>query len=162
MLATDLACAAKRTCYMRTKGTRSPSLAYRLGPKKKLRFRLDQRVHSAAAKRLLPLALGFSTGFINHLLRGKVELALGGADSVTMTNRGPNLVKGRLRVFSEDDKGLRTQLADHSMSNPVAAGKAFPELKVAIPKGTIKLIGLVEGVEGGSNDPLVATTIYTL
>ncbi len=159
--APDLACAARQTCYLRGPGG-DPLAAYRVGARGKLRFRLDDRVHAAAARRLLPMAARFSTGFINHLLRGEIELALAGPDSVALTNRGPAFESGRVRVMAEDDKGSRTVLADQPLAGPLAPGAALAPLKVAIPKGTISLVGLVEGVEKGSGDPALATVILKL
>ena len=155
----DLACAVKKTCYQRDPGSKRPMLAYRVGKKGMLMFRLDNRVHAAAAGELLPRAVGFSTGFIDHLLRGKVDLALKTANQVELVNRSADLVGARVRVFAEDEAGMRTLLGAQALDNPVKSGASLALLTVQVPRGTRKLVALLEGTEQASGDPVVATKI---
>lgn len=158
----DLACAAKKSCYLRAPGSKRPLLAYRLSRKGKLMFRLDPRVHAAAARELLPMAVGFSAGFIDHLLRGQVDLSLKTADQVEVINKSADLTAGRVRIFAEDEAGKRTSLAEHTFDEPVKAGAALATLAVKIPRGTKRLVALLEGTEHKTNDPLVATKLLGL
>ncbi len=158
----DLACAAKKTCYLRDPRGNRPLLAYRLGRKGKLMFRLDNRVYAAAARELLPRAVGFSAGFIDHLLRGKVDLALKSATQVEVVNRSAELAGGRVRIFAEDEAGKRTLLGAQALDAPVKTGASLVVLTVQIPKGSKKLVALLEGTEQATGDPLVATKILTL
>ena len=158
----DLACAAKKTCYLRAPGSKRPLLAYRVGSKRELMFRLDQRIYAAAARELLPRAVGFSAGLINHLLRGQVDLSLKTAEQVEVVNKSADLASGRARIFAEDDKGKRTLLGEQNLDKPIKAGAHLAVLQVKIPMGTKKLVALLEGIEAATGDPLVAVKILSL
>lgn len=157
----NLKCTDRAGCLMRAQDG-APMLAYQVGPEGALRFRLDRRVFGPAARKLLPLARRFSTGFIDHLLRAEVGLTLGSNGGVVVTNRGPALAGGQVRVMAEDDKGKRAVVVDQKLDGPLAAGAPLPELKAEIPKGTVKLVALLQGAEKGTGDPVLATVIVEL
>jgi hypothetical protein len=155
--AIDLACARRRTCYMG--GRRAPRLAYRVDGRGALRFFLDQRCHAAAAERLLPRAVAYSAGLINFLLRGQVSLDRQGEELV-VTTLGAPIASGRVRLFTEDSKGIRALLREQPAAS---AGRdaRLASLSVKPSPSTAALVVLVEGKDL-AGEQLVATARLSL
>lgn len=77
----DLDCAQQRAaCYVRDEEGR-PLAGYRIRRGNELSFFLDDLCYRAAADRLLPLAVGFSRGLIDFLVRGRLEVFVNEASS---------------------------------------------------------------------------------
>ena len=143
----DLRCALRRTCYMKRGG--QPMLAYRITSARQLEFFLDERCHAAAARRLLPLAQRYSTGLIDHLLRGAVEPQIEPAEGdepprFTVRNTGARLASGTARLLWEDGTGRRQPAGAHAI---VAAPRGGELLAVSVepPADARKLVVIVDG-----------------
>ncbi len=151
----DLRCARERTCYQR--GVSGPRLAYRV-KSNQLRFYLDSRCYTATARRLLPLAVGYSTGLINYLLRGRLVLKLD-QDELQIINAGIPLSAAKGALFLEDAQGRRELLAPLQLKLPGQRKQLLAtfSLPTPLPKAGIKrLIVLIEGSDL-NKQPLVAT-----
>lgn len=147
----DLSCARRGRCHLR--GKHGPLLAYAVDTKKQLRFFLDRRCHRAAARRLLPLAAGFSAGLVNHLLRGAAEIARDDG-KIKVVNRGARVASGKVLLLWEDAKGARTRIKELTLGQPVAKGEALALFEVAVPTKARRLVALVQGKDQ-AGDPLV-------
>jgi hypothetical protein len=143
----DLRCAHRRSarCYVRDEDGR-PLARYRVDREQRLRFALDRHTAAATAQYLVPRAVGFSIGLINHLFRGALELEW---DSTTLvvTNRGPKLQKYKLTVLLEGASGKRRtikELEGDGLAGDQHRTLLLPELPGAAPA---RLVVLVEGTD---------------
>lgn len=139
----DLDCARWRKCHLkRADGT--PLVAYRVWGDGRLVFQLDRHCEAAAAHQLLPLAVGFSTGLLNHLLRGKATLRWHGDEAISVSLSG---VRSRntavVRLFVEDDHGVRRQVAKGPIKASTAAATVPVPAKTA--RSGNRLVALVSG-----------------
>jgi hypothetical protein len=151
LLRLDLSCARRGRCHLQ--GKHGPLLAYAVDSKQQLRFFLDRRCHRSAARRLLPLAAGFSAGLVNHLLRGSAEIVRDGG-KIKVTNRGARVEAGKVLLLWEDAKGARTRLKELTLGQHVAKGDALALFELDVPKGAKRLVALVRGTDR-AGDPLV-------
>jgi hypothetical protein len=178
----DLDCARRRKkCYTRSP-KRGALVAYRIDSRRRLVWFLDQRCHQDAARRLVPLALGFSTGLVNHLLRGKLEVAIearpadarptradapatqpdGTPATVTIRNAGVVLAAGsRVQLFWDAPGGWRTPLASEVQEDAAANGDVVARLQARIPQDAERLVALVRGSDA-SGDETVAAGFFRL
>ena len=148
----DLSCASRRTCHL--KGRHGQLVAYNIDARGRLRFFLDRQCFASSAKALLPLAVGYSTGLVNHLLRGRVGLQRSG-DEVLVKNLGAPLAKATVRILAQDASGKRTQVSAPTATLPAASGAILAKATVAA-KNAVALVVLVEGKDD-QGAPLVAT-----
>jgi hypothetical protein len=153
----DLRCARRaghnRRCHV--KGPHGPLLAYHIDDERRLRFTLDRSCHAAAARHLLPLAIGYSAGLINHLLRGRVELTWDD-DAFALRNTGAAIKEAKGELYAEDEKGRRTRMRQLELALPAKTGDTLANFSLAPPHDAVALVVLVRG-EGFEGDPLVAT-----
>lgn len=154
----DLKCARRGTCHQ--KGAHGAALAYRIDEDQRLAFSLDSAVHRAAARHLLPLAVGYSTGLVDHLLRGTVTLTFE-ADKLVVQNGKAALASGECTVYWEDGKGKRTLLGQARLNRPVAPGQVLATLDSAPPEGATRLVALVVGRDA-ADEKLVAAGLLEL
>lgn len=153
LLPLDLPAARLRTCYQ--DGPHGPRLAYGIDDRGRLRFFQDERVHEAMARHLLPLAVGFSRGFINHLLRSRISLKQEGS-RVTLTNTGPTAASGSITILVENQAGRRDHLLHAPLRTPLSEGEALPPIDLTLPREARALVVLLQGKDA-SGDPLLAT-----
>lgn len=150
----DLGCARRRTCYQN--GPHGPQLAYRLGADGKLRFFLDDKCLAASARRLLPLAVGFSTAVIDFLFRGTLSVERQGEDLI-IRNAGVPLSSGRARLFVDDGKGQRRVVATPPLSLPAPRGGVLFARRITPELAGKTITVLFEGTDE-SGERLVATS----
>ena len=151
----DLKCARSlRRCHVT--GPHGPLAAYRIDGQRRLRFFLDRESHAAAARHLLPLAVGYSAGLIDHLLRARVALERVGG-GVVLKNLGAPIKKATAEVFVEDSQGRRSRLRALEIALPARAGARLATLPSAPRSDAVAMVVLVRG-RGPEGDPLLATT----
>ncbi len=159
LTAVDLRCAASsRTCYL--PGKSGPLLAYHLDQENRLVFSLDKRTFAATARHLLPLAVGYSTGLINFLTRGKLEVKFDGQD-LRIKNAGIGCSSGRLRIFWENEQGQRKVLKDIASSKTVKKGQKIASLSLHLPTNAKAIAVLFEGKDI-HQQPMVAAQVLDL
>jgi hypothetical protein len=128
---------AGRTRYMVHDGLRV--LAYQRNADR-VHFFLDQAVYEDLARRWLPQVEAYAAGMVDHLLRAKLEIVV--ADNkaqVTVTGTvTPADTTFAVHMLSEDDAGLRTELA---VQTPHGDAPLFFE----IPKGARKVAAYLRG-----------------
>ena len=110
----------------------------------RVRYFLDGRVYGDAARALLPEIAGYAAGLIDHLFRGELRLSMVEGDTgrvqVKPVARRGRVRGGKLRVFAEDDKGLR-----HEIGSFDASGGAPDVVTVAVPAGARRLAAVLRG-----------------
>lgn len=128
---------AGRTRYVVREGIRV--LAYERNADR-VRFFLDQSVHADMARSLLPQVEAYAAGLVDHLLRTKLQIMVAdGMASVTVTGtRMPADPALAVRVFSEDDDGVRAELA-------AQAPQGDAHSSYAIPRGARKVAACLRG-----------------
>lgn len=154
----DLSDAHLHTKYLWS--NKSRLLAYRIIPKKRtLNFFLDYNCHAANARILLPLAVGFSQGFINHLLRGNLTLKKT-ESGFSVFNRGSLTLRGKLILVTEDDKGSRKVLSTKMGFHSAPQTKIY-DINAKDYKNAKKLWVVFQGKDQ-ANDPIVTFTSIKL
>jgi len=154
----DLACAMKQTCYQ--KGPAGPRLAYRVDHKRRLRFFLDRQCHAAAASKLLPLAIGFSSGLIDYLLRGEAALSCSG-DGFTLKNTGPAVSRAKVHILVEDAQQQRKELKVMEVTRPAPTGQLLAAFSAEIPDDARAVVVLLDGLDQ-NGERLIAVARHQL
>jgi hypothetical protein len=133
--------------YLMVEGRRA--LGYEWLPGR-VRFFLDDRVYSDAARALLPEVAAYATGLVEHLLRGTLNLTAEGRQiSVALEGVSGGRADGRLQLFTEDSSGRRQPLpASGADATSFAAGSL---LQVAVPEGTRKVAALLVGSDAAGD-----------
>jgi hypothetical protein len=131
---------AGRTHYVVREGMRM--LAYQRNGER-LHFFLDQAVQEDLARRWLPEVEAYVAGMVDHLLRAKLQIVVAeNKAEVTLTGTATPVEPGAtLHVYSEDEAGVRTELASQSMGGDTSAS-------FVVPKGTRKVAAHVRGRDG--------------
>jgi hypothetical protein len=131
---------AGRTHYVVREGTRM--LAYQRNGDR-LHFFLDQAVQEDLARRWLPEVEAYAAGMVDHLLRARLQIVVAeNKAEVTLTGTVAPVEPGAtLRVYSEDEVGVRTELASRSMGGE-------PSASLFVPEGTRKVAVYVRGRDG--------------
>jgi len=151
----DLACLRRHErCYV--EGKHGPLLAYRVDREGQLRFFLDERCYAATARHLLPLAVGYSSGLIDHLLRARITLTAD-KDGLALTNSGVPMKTARAVVLAENGKGQRGVVAEPKLSLPAGEDGQLARFSPTLPQGTRALYVLVRGTDA-HDEPFVAVT----
>jgi len=105
-------------------------------------------VYEGRYKVLLPRAVAFSTGLIDHFFRGRLDITQGGtAGTWDITNSGSQDMDGIVNVMAEDASGNRTLLNDSQDARKLAAGASI-NLSLNVPKDTKKLVAVFHGKIG--------------
>lgn len=152
----DLGCLRRHSrCYLDAGSRPGPLAAYRVTSDRRLELFLDEQCHAAAARHLLPLAVAFSAGLVDHVVRARVTLTRDDGKLV-VTNAGVAIKRGKARLLAEDAKGVRSVVRQIPLTLPAAKGGALARLVVEPPAGARALHVLIEG-EGEYGDRLVAT-----
>jgi hypothetical protein len=138
---------AREPRYVMIEGRRA--LGYEWIPGR-VRFFLDDRVYSDAARTLLPEVAGYAAGMVEHLLRGNLTLTVeGGQAAVALEGVAGGRANGRLQLFAEDGTGRRQPLpAAEANASSFAAGPLF---KVDVPSGTKKLAAVLVGSDSAGD-----------
>lgn len=105
-----------------------------------VRFFLDDQVYLDAADALLPEIGGYVVGFLDHLLRGQLEVTnVDGMAHVRVT--GVATAGATVRVVAEDGNGVRRAL-------PFEAGRDGALAVAVVPPGTRRVAAVVRGADG--------------
>jgi hypothetical protein len=129
-------------------------LAYERVPGR-VRFFLDDAVYADTARALLPEIAGYGAGLVDHLFRAELELAAADG-AVTVDVRGARgRVEGKVRLFAEDARGRRTELATTALA-PSSTGDARLSVSVAPPAGTRRLAAVLRGQDAAGELVAVA------
>ncbi len=104
-------------------------------------FLLDDAVFADMAAALLPEIAGYGGGFIDHLVRARLDMKAEG-NRVRVTLGEQVKEPGALRVFAEDDKGMRREV----QSSSLAPGAEFA---FEAPAGVKKLAAVIRGKDAG-------------
>lgn len=152
----------RKTCYM-TNAKGSALLAYKINKKNELVFFLDQKCFSASARQLLPLAVGFSTGLINYLLRGNIDLNFQGSD-LLVRNLGQPFTTGTLFVYLEDKDSHRELLLKQALNSKQLQSEGPPILASLHIQPSAKSRKVIVFIEGNDShgEALFATAQYRL
>jgi hypothetical protein len=153
----DLRCARARHRHRRchVRGPHGPLLAYRIDDQRQLRFSLDPACHAAAARHLLPLAIDYSSGLLDHLLRGRVTLTRD-VEQLSVKNVGAPIKEATGELLAEDGKGRRTRVREIKLTLPARTGDALATFSLTPPADAAALVVLIRG-KGPEGDPLLAT-----
>jgi len=109
-------------------------------------FSIDDECMLEQVDALLPEVVAYETGLLDFLLRGELQINIGGELAVS----GKGLGAGSIEVFVDDDRGVRTKLTTAA----VAAG-AEALVRVAAPAAGVRVIALYRGTDP-SGEPLIA------
>jgi hypothetical protein len=111
-----------------------------------LAFGLDDECMLEQVDAILPEVAAYEAGLLDFLLRGELQISVGGELAVT----GKGLGAGTIEVYVEDERGVRTQLT----SAATAAG-AEALVRVAAPAAGARVVALYRGVDA-AGEPLIA------
>lgn len=127
----------------------------------RMSWNTDDECRLEQIAQILPQVAGYSTGLLDYLFRGELEVAVKDGQ-LAITGRGESYGAGTLEVLWDDSRGVRTAIGD---AQSVAGGDEGSVLGTAAlpPKGARKVAVVFTGVDK-SGQPLVAagTTSYPI
>jgi hypothetical protein len=128
---------AGRTRYVVREGLKV--LAYQRNADR-VHFFLDQAVLADMARTLLPQVEAYAAGLVDHLLRAKLHIVVADnkAQVTVMGIAIPAEPTFVVHLFSEDETGVRTELATQTPHGDVPTS-------IAIPKGARKIAAYLRG-----------------
>jgi hypothetical protein len=99
---------------------------------------------------LLPRAVVFSTGLINHFFRGRLNIQRQGLSGTTWTvfNLSASPVSGSFNVYAEDPSGVRTPVSGGPWTATIAAGGTTAVTFQEPPASTANLVVVFTGQIG--------------
>jgi hypothetical protein len=118
-------------------------------------FGLDDQCMLEQVDAILPEVAAYEAGLLDFLLRGELQITLGGELVVT----GKGLGAGTVELYVEDERGVRTKLTSAATAGTAAAAGAAAAdaelLRVAAPGAGTRVVALYRGVDA-SGEPLIA------
>jgi len=137
------------------KGQWGPVLAYTLDPDDHLRFFLDRSCHMTAARHLLPLAVGFSTGLVDHLIHAQIALKQTDQE-LELQNTGVELASAKAQLIMESADNTRSRMRPLELKLPAAKNATLARFSVPrLPQSARALLVLINGKDR-SGDSVVA------
>jgi hypothetical protein len=121
--------------------------------KARLVWTTDDRCRLEQLAAILPLVSGYSAGLLDYLFRGKLIL-LGKEDRVTAVAGGVDFGAGKLELFWDDARGVRTRYAEVEVEGG-AANKALARA-ARPPSDAVRVAALFVGVDGAGNQLVAA------
>jgi hypothetical protein len=110
---------------------------------------------------ILPEVAAYEAGLLDFLLRGELTLTVAGQITVSGTGLGA----GSVEILAEDERGVRTSLANVQVAAqaapaPAAAGATEPPAgepiaQIAAPPTGTRVVAVYRGVDS-AGEPLVA------
>lgn len=97
---------------------------------------------------LLPRAVAFGAGLINHFFEGKFDLVGAGGNNWILTNRSDAASSGVYSVFYENDAGIRNKISDFSIA---LVKDSSAQLTFELPANSSKLIVAFRGSLGSES-----------
>ncbi|MEO7730529.1 MAG: hypothetical protein ABIY55_06115, partial [Kofleriaceae bacterium] len=128
-----------------------------------LTFSIDDDCMLEQLAVILPEVSAYEAGLLDFLLRG--ELTLAGTGQITVSGAG--LGAGTVEILAEDERGVRTSLANIQVSAPdaaapaaagaasVAAPAAVQLAQVAAPSSGTRIVAVYRGVDA-AGEPTIA------
>ncbi len=100
-----------------------------------LRFSLNRFNYDEMHKKLIPRAVGYSTGMLDYFFRGKMDFVSDSANSGTcaIKNLGNEGMNGTFTLYFDDNSGVRNPVPGASWSLSVPAGQQVGNLAVTTP-----------------------------
>ncbi len=121
---------------------------------RRLSWSIDDACALEQVAAILPTVSGYAAGMLDTLFRGTLALEADPAGGVVVRAGAVDLGPGTIRVYWDDPRGVRKQLAAHKVSG---AAKGQVALKVGMPpSSTRRVSALFDGVDG-TRRPLLAT-----
>ncbi|MFH1130837.1 MAG: hypothetical protein V1754_05840 [Pseudomonadota bacterium] len=155
----DLACAQQKTCHIL--GPHGAMLAYVIDENNQLRFFLDQDCYISTARHLLPLAVGYSAGLIDFLLRAKVSFEKN-TDLVVLHDNGVTFSTATVQIFWEDEVGHRKHIRTAKFDQKTSKDQSLLEFTTPkLPDKAQKLVALVVGKDSNGEE-MVAFSVLKL
>jgi hypothetical protein len=140
---------AREPRYLMVEGRRA--LGYEWIPGR-VRFFMDERVYSDAARALLPEVAGYAAGMVEHLLRGSLALTVSdGQVAIALEGVAGGKADGRLQLFAEDGGGRRQPLTATPAEANASSFAAGPLFTVTPPAGTKKLAAVLVGSDAAGD-----------
>lgn len=126
-----------------------------LRPSLRLTFQMDDVVLGDYAAKLLPRALGYSTGLLDYFFRGKLDADVIEADSsdpsrlqLVGTNGSPEVLKdGSLTVYADDPNGVRSLVTSVPLMQ-VEPNATIPAIPFQAPQNTERFVAVYQGTLG--------------
>lgn len=116
----------------------------------RVRFFLDQAIYADSARALLPEIASYAAGFVDHLLRGAIQLSVDGAQvRATVSDPTGKIRGGKLRIFAEDGAGRRREIGAFPSD-----GAGIDSASAALPPGTRRAAAVLRGEDDAG--PVVA------
>ncbi|MBY0572347.1 MAG: hypothetical protein K2P84_01595 [Undibacterium sp.] len=113
-------------------------------------------------KVLLPRAVAFSAGIINHFFRGRINFRRGTSPNSWVIENPGRLLNGTFSVFADDAYGQRTQLPFAQFSTSIATNSNVSISFAEPPTGTKSLILAFRGQIGAEGDPSALSGFYAV
>ena len=118
---------------------------------------VDREIWDAQLPILLPRAVAFSTGLINHFFRGKIAIARSAdTKSWVISNQGTGTLKGQVTIYGEDAVGWRAALPgarfDVNLGGGASTNVTFPE-----PSNVARLAVVFRGQIGLDGDSTLSS-----
>lgn len=128
------------------------------------RFTEDSAIYDARYEILMPRAVAFSAGLINHFFRGRLNFTQQAATNqwrITNTSKDENSMNGKFSVYAEDVNGNRQLVAGTERQGSVAVDGSFT-LEFVPPAGTVNLVAVFAGQIGSEGDSTLASGFYAV
>lgn len=128
------------------------------------KFTEDSQIYDARYGILMPRAVAFSTGLINHFFRGRLnftQLATANQWRITNTSKDANSMNGKFSVYAEDVNGVRRLVAGTERQGFVGVNSSFT-LEFVPPAGTVNLVAVFAGQIGTEGDSTLASGFYAV
>jgi hypothetical protein len=111
-------------------------------------FSLDDDCMLEQLAVILPEVAAYETGLLDFLLRGELTIALG--DQITVSGKG--LGAGNVEILVEDDRGVRTSIANVATTG---AGGTDQLAQIAAPPTGTRVVAVYRGNDA-AGEPIVA------
>ena len=112
---------------------------------------------------LLPRAVAFSAGLINHFFRGRINLRRDGTSSNWfIDNVGAQAMNGTFSIYAEDAAGNRNPTPGAQFGRAVGPGQSISLPIAEQAANVVKLIAVFRGQIGSEGDPQLASGFYAV
>ena len=125
-----------------------------LRPSLRLTFQMDDVVLGDYAAKLLPRALGYSTGLLDYFFRGKLDVDVvedmvdPSRLNLVGTNGSPEALKdGSLTVYADDPNGARSLVTSVPVTQ-VEPNATIPAVPFQAPENTERFVAVYQGTLG--------------
>lgn len=129
-------------------------------------YHLDEQCHEDYTEKLIPRAVGYSTGLIDYFFRGEIEVDLINAESLTIANSSSETMNGIFSLYYDAIDGNRYPVSDGSwtLPSPLQAGETSDVLSFTEPTDFAedkRYILVFKGALGSESNAVVGKIIDT-